>query len=193
MALANLHGCNSPCHVDECTSFGGLARRVSDVSHVTDRSFVGVKLITPLHANSQHFLDPVLLFLGSNTHFEYTVGNGDQQERGTVTTTPMPWNMTQSSCFSTLRTFDPILHKTKYRIAIHSIRDLESSMRDYNTTFTTYLTATAGRRFSQPIEFELVAMHYEQIFAAIDAGEIDFVFSNPGYVCAASIRVEKGL
>lgn len=110
-------------------------------------------------------------------------------QRAATTTSPS-WSNNNTSCVSAPRTYDPILHKPKYRVAIHATRDFDSALRDYNPTFSQYLTATAGQRFSTPIEFELVAMQFEEIFQAIDAGEIDFIFANPGtYSC---VGVERG-
>lgn len=89
------------------------------------------------------------------------------------------------------RPFDPIFHKRRYVIAEHSTAGTEDALRQYNMTFAQYLTATAGRRFDPPIEFDFVARkHMQDIFDGIDGGEFDFVFANPGtYSC---VGVETG-
>lgn len=114
-----------------------------------------------------------------------------------------------SDCHKDLIPFDESQgHKRKYRVAVHAVRGLEEDLASYNETFATYLTATAGRRFDPPLEFELVAVGYEDLFAAVEEVEehhrpssssqsqkedeqVDFIFANPSsYSC---IGVEYGI
>ena len=67
---------------------------------------------------------------------------------------------------------------------------MEAATDNYEMAFSEYLTATAGQRFTEPIEFELVVLDFDNIILGIDEGTVDFVFANPGiYSC---IGVERG-
>ncbi|CAB9496917.1 activated protein kinase catalytic subunit alpha-1 [Seminavis robusta] len=93
-------------------------------------------------------------------------------------------------CVSGLKHFDPHKHKTIYRVGVHAIRGFDAARQEYNTIFGEYLTATAGRRFTQPIQFEMVPVTFQGLFDAVEQEEIDFFYSNPGiYSC---IGVEVG-
>ena len=97
-----------------------------------------------------------------------------------------------SECFKEKIKLDETVSKNKrtYRIAVHAIRGFESAMRYYNTTFETYLSATAGQRFDPPINFELVPVTFNEMFERSQAETVDFVYANPGsYSC---IGVEVG-
>ena len=133
------------------------------------------------------------------------VGGGSSSSSSTTTSSPLSY----SDCHKDLIPFDESRgHKRKFRVAVHAVRGLEEDLASYNETFATYLTATAGRRFDPPIEFELVAVGYEELFSAVEKVEeyhsvasgqydekqdeqVDFIFANPSsYSC---IGVEYGV
>jgi hypothetical protein len=60
-------------------------------------------------------------------------------------------------------------------------------MHQYNLIFGEYLTATAGQMFDPPVTFEVVPLVFEEMFAAAENKELDFMFSNPGiYACVGT-------
>lgn len=80
--------------------------------------------------------------------------------------------------------FDPLVHKPSYTVAVHAIAGLEAALAQSNTLFGEYLTKTAGKKFNPPIEFNVEAHLYGDLFNAIDNGEIDFFYGNSGiYSC----------
>ena len=94
------------------------------------------------------------------------------------------------NCTSVLHTFDPRVHKPKYRGALHAVRGFDAAMNDYNMTFAAYLTETAGKRFDPPIEFEMAPATMEQIYHGVEEETVDFFYSDPGlYSC---VGVEHG-
>jgi ABC-type amino acid transport substrate-binding protein len=98
--------------------------------------------------------------------------------------------MGQLDCSAELRTFIPRLHKKKYRVAVQAVRGIDETVEESDATFSQYLTETAGRRFDQVIEFEMVPLDFQGIFDAVANEEIDFLFANSGvYSC---VGVESG-
>jgi len=99
-------------------------------------------------------------------------------------------NQGQLDCTTDKRTFDPRVHEKVYHIGVHAIRGFDSAYREYNKTFSEYLTATAGQRFDPPIRFEMTPVNFQGLFDSVENEEVDFVFANPGiYSC---IGVEQG-
>lgn len=93
-------------------------------------------------------------------------------------------------CSSAASKFNPLIHKSKYRVGVHAIRGFQNALLEYNLTFSKYLTATAGRKFDPPIEFEMIPTTFNGLFDAAEAEEVDFFYANPGiYSC---IGVEHG-
>jgi hypothetical protein len=95
------------------------------------------------------------------------------------------------NCTSGLRRFDPVIHKKTYYVGVHAPGGVNVAMREYNLTFQDYLTATAGQRFNEPIEFKMKPT-ISPIYSWVDAKdeEVDFFYSDTGvYSC---IGVERG-
>lgn len=94
------------------------------------------------------------------------------------------------ACTSDLRAFDVHVHQPKYTVAFHAIRGFDTAVNEYNTTFSEYLTATAGKRFEPAIRFVLKPMTYPEIREGIASESIDFFYADAGtYSC---IGVEFG-
>jgi guanylate cyclase len=80
--------------------------------------------------------------------------------------------------------FNPFYHKPIYTVGVHAIRGLDAAFEETNKAYGEYLTNTAGARFDPPIEFQVKPFYFEGIFKAIDNGELDFLYANPGvYSC----------
>ena len=90
-------------------------------------------------------------------------------------------------CTPVIRKFNPFLHKRTYRVGVYTAEGEELVYRNYNLTFTHYLTETVGQRFDPPIEFELVPVTLVSLMEATEQQEIDFFFSPSAvYSCMGS-------
>ena len=99
-------------------------------------------------------------------------------------------SMGQLDCPAELRTFIPRLHKKKYRVGVGALRGIDVAFDEFHVTFSQCLAETAGHRFDQVIEFEIVPLKYQGVFDAVANEEIDFLFFNSGvYSC---VGVESG-
>eukprot|EP00977_Amphora_coffeiformis_P006206 scaffold1336_cov174-Amphora_coffeaeformis.AAC.8 len=110
-----------------------------------------------------------------------------------ILVTGCTWSCAQSEsqcrpgCNGVLRPFNPILHKSRYLIGVQDSRGDEEG---YRMAFGEFLTATAGRRFDPPVEFETILLSKSKIYDYVESGELDFVYANPGvYTC---IGMEHG-
>ena len=93
-----------------------------------------------------------------------------------------------SDCNLGNRPFDPLQHKRKYRVGVHAIRGADAAKAEYNQLFGEYLTATSGKRFNPPIEFEMVPVTFQGLFDAVEKEEIDFFYANPSiYSCVGVV------
>ncbi len=94
------------------------------------------------------------------------------------------WVQAQQECDLAKTKFDPFIHKSTYTIGVHATLDLETVFDETNQVFGEYLTATAGKRFDPPIQFNVVPNYFDGIFDAIENEEVDFLYSDPGvYSC----------
>ncbi|KAL3936605.1 MAG: hypothetical protein SGBAC_008109 [Bacillariaceae sp.] len=75
--------------------------------------------------------------------------------------------------------FDPSVHKQAYKVGSYQLGN-RGLMRTFNVTFEDYLTATAGKRFDPPIQFEFNTFQDNNIaYDLLESREMDFVFTNP--------------
>jgi hypothetical protein len=95
-------------------------------------------------------------------------------------------------CASAKRLYDPLIdHKNHFRVGVQALVTLEVANASYGAVFADYLTATAGTRFDPPLTFEAVPLYEADIYNAIEAADIDFLFVNSGlYSC---IGIEYGI
>lgn len=78
----------------------------------------------------------------------------------------------------------PFIHKSSYNIGIDAIYGLDEAFDESSKIFGDYLTATAGKRFDPPIQFNVVPGDYGDLIASIENKELDFLYANPGiYTC----------
>eukprot|EP00526_Cylindrotheca_closterium_P001767 CAMPEP_0113659478 /NCGR_PEP_ID=MMETSP0017_2-20120614/32381_1 /TAXON_ID=2856 /ORGANISM="Cylindrotheca closterium" /LENGTH=1078 /DNA_ID=CAMNT_0000574035 /DNA_START=785 /DNA_END=4021 /DNA_ORIENTATION=- /assembly_acc=CAM_ASM_000147 len=82
-----------------------------------------------------------------------------------------------TSCFPTIG-FNPEKHKTVYRLGVLANRGVEAAYKSYNSTFSDYLTETAGKRFDPPITFEMQHVSFQTMYDYTASNEIDFAFVN---------------
>ncbi|KAL3928934.1 MAG: hypothetical protein SGBAC_012428 [Bacillariaceae sp.] len=83
------------------------------------------------------------------------------------------------SCAPPIR-FDASVHKQVYKVGCQFFGHAPGLMRSFNLTFADYLTATAGKRFDPPIQFEIDFMSDTNLaYDRIEEQEIDFTFVNP--------------
>ncbi|CAB9508917.1 Receptor-type guanylate cyclase gcy [Seminavis robusta] len=75
-------------------------------------------------------------------------------------------------------------YKDVYTVGVLANRGIETAYNDFNTTFHSYLTATAGQALGG-VRFEMRPVKFKTIFQ--DALTVDFVYSNPSaYSCIES-------
>lgn len=97
-------------------------------------------------------------------------------------------------CIKYTRKFDPLLHKPRYVVGIYSSEGEAEVFRLYNTTFAQYLTATAGRRFNPPIQFDIVPVTLTSLMAKTEKEEVDFFFSSSAiFSCMATEKKAQPL
>lgn len=71
------------------------------------------------------------------------------------------------------------LKKRVWTVGVLAIRGHDSAYEEFNNTFATYLTATAGRRFEPPIEFRMKPLNFLNVFSDSEEGLVDFIYVNP--------------
>lgn len=82
-----------------------------------------------------------------------------------------------TSCFPAIG-FNPEKHKTVYRLGVLAFRGAEAAYKSYNSTFSDYLTETAGKRFDPPVTFEMQHVSFQSMYDDTASNEIDFLFVN---------------
>ncbi|KAG7373606.1 signal transduction histidine kinase [Nitzschia inconspicua] len=84
--------------------------------------------------------------------------------------------------------FDLQTHrKTTFTIGVLAVRGQAEAFAQYNATWNTYLTATAGRRFDPPVSFEMKPLNFNSFFTASESATVDFIYVNPtAYSCIES-------
>ncbi|CAJ1961059.1 unnamed protein product [Cylindrotheca closterium] len=98
------------------------------------------------------------------------------------------WPPGELNCWHGFRTFDPLTQQRVYRIGVHAPAGVETALREYNLTFTTYLNAVVGKRFKPNIEFTMHATS-DPLQDWVDGGDtsVDFMYSDTGiYSCIAT-------
>lgn len=70
------------------------------------------------------------------------------------------------------------MHKPKYRVGVYNSEGDELAYEYYNLTFVDYLTATAGRKFDPPIQFEMVPVTMSDLMNMAETEEVDFMFAS---------------
>ena len=103
---------------------------------------------------------------------------------------------------SILHPFDPVKHKSVYRVGVLAIRGFESAYKEFNKTFSEYLSLTVGNKFylnnvdgtadasTPPMRFELKPLNFKLLFTDVESQIVDFVYVNPSaYAC---IEAEHG-
>jgi serine/threonine protein kinase/ABC-type phosphate/phosphonate transport system substrate-binding protein len=85
-------------------------------------------------------------------------------------------------------TFDVEKHKkTKFTVGVLAITGEEEAYAEFNATWNSYLTATAGKRFDPPLEFAMKALNFNLLFTDTRDAIVDFIYVNPSaYSCIES-------
>ena len=82
----------------------------------------------------------------------------------------------QAQC---VRPFLDQTQKQVYRVGVLAIRGRENAYKEFNKTFSDYLTATVGSRFDPPIAFELKPLNFVTLFSDVEEKMVDFIYVNP--------------
>ncbi|KAG7340885.1 multi-sensor hybrid histidine kinase [Nitzschia inconspicua] len=99
-----------------------------------------------------------------------------------------------SSMISSQCSGDPIIpfdvqthRKTTFTIGVLANRGRKEAFTQYNATWNTYLTATAGQRFDPPISFRMKPIDFNSFFTEAEEAAVDFIYVNPAaYSCIES-------
>jgi ABC-type phosphate/phosphonate transport system substrate-binding protein len=84
--------------------------------------------------------------------------------------------------------------KTKFTVGVLGIRGPEEAFQEFNSTWNTYLTATAGRRFDPPIRFDMKFLDFVSLFTDTASAQVDFIYVNPSaYSCIESEYTARSL
>lgn len=87
------------------------------------------------------------------------------------------------SCVAPIE-FLPDVHKPVYTIGVLTYDGPDAAYGAYETTFTDYLSATAGLRFDPPISFEMTDLDFQTMYDLTASGEVDYLFVSPsGAAC----------
>lgn len=84
----------------------------------------------------------------------------------------------QDGCTTLIHKFNPLIHKQKYTVGVYSSEGEEQVFRVYGKTFAEYLTATAGRRFDPPIQFDITAVSLTELAQKGEKETVDFMFGS---------------
>jgi hypothetical protein len=97
-----------------------------------------------------------------------------------------------SSCF--IPRDSTQLTKQVWTVGVLAIRGEADAYDKFNSTFATYLTATAGQRFDPPIEFRMKPLDFVNVFTDSEQGLVDFIYVNPSlFSCIESEYVSMTL
>jgi len=87
-------------------------------------------------------------------------------------------NSNLTSC-SIQHEFDPQQHQRVYTVGVLAIRGVDAAYQEFNTTFSDYLTLTAGRRYTNTIQFIMKPLTFTNLFDEAETQRIDYIYVNP--------------
>lgn len=100
----------------------------------------------------------------------------------------------ENNCTTVVYKYNFLLHKPKYRVAVYANEGNDEAYRKYQTLFEDYLTATAGRKFDPPLQFEMVPVTQTDLVHLAEEEEVDFMFSSSSvYSCLATEKEAQAL
>eukprot|EP00586_Coscinodiscus_wailesii_P004455 CAMPEP_0172487068 /NCGR_PEP_ID=MMETSP1066-20121228/15930_1 /TAXON_ID=671091 /ORGANISM="Coscinodiscus wailesii, Strain CCMP2513" /LENGTH=1142 /DNA_ID=CAMNT_0013253441 /DNA_START=382 /DNA_END=3810 /DNA_ORIENTATION=+ len=83
--------------------------------------------------------------------------------------------------------YDLPVSQDVYTVGVLAIRGAPAAYKEFNTTFSDYLTATAGQRFEKPVQFKMEPLNFITLFSGTESSEVDFFYVNPSaYSCIES-------
>jgi len=113
----------------------------------------------------------------------YNMNNGfhtnqraDARQLQQCVAAPIPWEPNETTG-----------HKSTYKVGVLAIRGFDNAYKEFNHTFSDYLTATVGPRFDPPIQFLMEPLNFTTLFSYTESKEIDLIYVNPSaYSCIES-------
>uniref|UniRef100_A0A7S3LHW5 guanylate cyclase n=1 Tax=Amphora coffeiformis TaxID=265554 RepID=A0A7S3LHW5_9STRA len=92
-----------------------------------------------------------------------------------------------NGCTTILRDFNPLIHKSVYRVGVYTSEGEEEAFQQYKKTFEQYLAVTTGTRFDPPLRFEMVPVNLSSLANMAKKEEIDFFFGTAAvFSCMAA-------
>ena len=105
-----------------------------------------------------------------------------QMQRATILSAATLWaaaTPVQGQCDPPRIPFEPNRHREVYTVGVLAIRGNEAAYDEFNSTFSDYLTATAGQRFDPPVRFQMKPLNFVQVFSDTQDQLVDFIYANP--------------
>eukprot|EP00978_Attheya_sp_CCMP212_P032773 scaffold129474_cov61-Attheya_sp.AAC.2 len=110
-----------------------------------------------------------------NTGF-HTNQRADARQLQQCVAAPIPWETNVTTG-----------HKSTYKVGVLAIRGFDNAYKEFNHTFSDYLTATVGPRFDPPIQFLMEPLNFATLFSDTEKKKIDLIYVNPSaYSCIES-------
>ena len=90
------------------------------------------------------------------------------------------WPSGELNCGQGYRDYNELTHKKQYVVGVHAPAGVETSIREFNMTFESYLNEAVGKRWNPPIEFVMKATD-NPLRDWLDLGEeVDFMYTDTG-------------
>jgi len=66
-----------------------------------------------------------------------------------------------------------------FTVGVLANRGFSAAYDEFNTTFSDYLSETAGKRFNPPIMFQMKPLNFNVLFDNVENSNVDFLYSDP--------------
>ena len=99
------------------------------------------------------------------------------------------WPAGRLDCAQGFRQFNELTQKKTYNIGIYAPDNIETTVREFNLTFETYLTETVGKRWNPPIEFKMVPTRYPLIAWIDQNQDVDMMYADSGFFSCTGTEI----
>lgn len=99
------------------------------------------------------------------------------------------WPAGGLDCVQGFRQFNELTQKKTYNIGIYAPDNIDTTVREFNLTFETYLTETVGKRWNPPIEFKMVPTRYPLIAWIDQDQDVDMMYADSGFFSCTGTEI----
>ena len=99
------------------------------------------------------------------------------------------WPAGRLDCAQGFRQFNELTQKKTYNIGIYAPDNIDTTVREFNLTFETYLTETVGKRWNPPIEFKMVPTRYPLIAWIDQDQDVDMMYADSGFFSCTGTEI----